>query len=72
MLLGTAILAAVAAGKYGSIVEAMGAMSPRAEVIRPNPASAEFHARKYEVFKLMYEHQQAYKELMNAAPKAGA
>ncbi len=32
-------------------------MSPRAEVIEPNPAEAEFHARKYRVFKLMYEHQ---------------
>jgi len=67
VLLGAAILAAVAAGRHGSIVEAMGAMSPRAEVIAPRPADAGFHARKYEVFKLMYEHQLDYKRLMNAS-----
>jgi len=64
VLLGAAMLAAVAAGRFSSIVEAMGAMSPRAEVIKPNPADAEFHARKYRVFKLMYEHQLEYKRLM--------
>ena len=72
VLLGAAMLAAVAAGRYPSIVEAMGAMSPRAEVIEPNPADAEFHARKYRVFKLMYEHQLEYRRLMTAAPEAGA
>jgi hypothetical protein len=45
----------------------MGAMSPRAETIAPRPADAEFHARKYEVFKLMYEHQLEYKRLVNAS-----
>jgi FGGY-family pentulose kinase len=64
VLLGAAMLAAVAAGRYSSIVEAMGAMSPRAEVIEPNPVDAEFHARKYQVFKLMYEHQLEYRRLM--------
>jgi FGGY-family pentulose kinase len=72
VLLGAAILAAVAAGRYPSIVEAMGAMSPRAELIKPNPANAEFHARKYQVFKLLYEHQLEYRRLMTAAPEAGA
>jgi hypothetical protein len=32
-----------------------------AEVIEPNPANAEFHARKYQVCKLMYEHQLEYR-----------
>jgi FGGY-family pentulose kinase len=72
VLLGAAILAAVAAGRYSSIVEAMGAMSPRAEVIEPNPMNTEFHVRKYQVFKLMYEHQLVYRRLMTAAPGAGA
>jgi FGGY-family pentulose kinase len=67
VLLGAAILAAVAAGRYSCVMEAMAAMSPRAETIAPRPADAEFHARKYEVFKLMYEHQLEYKRLVNAS-----
>ncbi|MGH9901887.1 MAG: FGGY-family carbohydrate kinase, partial [Pyrinomonadaceae bacterium] len=74
VLLGAAILAAVAAGKYQSIVEAMGAMSPRAEVVRPRPESSAFHGRKYEVFKLMYEHQQEYRRIVQSsrAPSGAA
>jgi ribulose kinase len=72
VLLGAAILAAVAAGKFSSIVEAMHVMSPQAEVIKPARADREFHERKYQVFKLMYEHQLDYKRLMNSAPGAGA
>jgi FGGY-family pentulose kinase len=65
VLLGTSILAAVAAGKYASITEAMQEMSPQAEVIKPNTASGDFHQAKYEVFKLMYEHQLEYNRIMN-------
>jgi D-ribulokinase len=72
VLLGAAILAAVAAGRYSIIVEAMGAMSPQAEVIESNLANAEFHERKYQVFQLMYEHQLEYRRLMAAATNTGA
>ncbi|MCA1575700.1 MAG: FGGY-family carbohydrate kinase, partial [Acidobacteria bacterium] len=51
VLLGAAILAAVAAGKFSNIVEAMQAMSPRAEVIKPDLSTSDFHSAKYEVFK---------------------
>jgi len=64
VLLGAAILAAVAAGKFSSIVEAIAAMSPKAEVIEPNLERSDFHRRKYEVFKLMYEHQKEYRRVM--------
>lgn len=64
VLLGCAILAAVATGAYPSVLEAMRAMSPRAEVIRPNAARRAFHEAKYGVFKRMYEHQQEYRQLM--------
>lgn len=67
VLLGAGILAAVAARQYGSIVEAMGAMSPRADAIVPCASDAPFHARKYEVFKLMYEQQRGYGRLMGAS-----
>jgi hypothetical protein len=39
-------------------------MSPRAEVIRPDPARRPFHDAKYRVFKRMYEHQQEYRQMM--------
>ncbi len=64
VLLGSAILAAVAAGAYPSVVDAMAAMSPRAEIIRPNAARQAFHEAKYHVFKRMYEHQQEYRQVM--------
>jgi FGGY-family pentulose kinase len=64
VLLGSAILAAVAAGAYLSVLQAMRAMSPRAEVIRPNGARRAFHEAKYRVFKRMYEHQQEYRQTM--------
>lgn len=65
VLLGAGILAAVAAGKYDSITEAMARMTPEAEVIEPNTARSAFHDKKYEVFKLMYEHQLEYKKIMS-------
>ncbi len=64
VLLGAGILAAVAASKFSNIVEAMQAMSPRAEVIKPDRATSDFHDAKYEVFKLMYDHQQQYRRIM--------
>ena len=65
VMLGAAMLAAVAAGKFTSVFEAMRAMSPNAETIEPNFDSRDFHERKYRVFKLMYEHQQEYREIIN-------
>ena len=64
VLLGAGVLAAVAAGKFSNIIEAMQAMSPRAEVIKPDRATSDFHDAKYEVFKLMYDHQQQYRRIM--------
>lgn len=69
VLLGAAILAAVAAGKYESILDAMAAMSPTAEVIRPHAGTRDFHNAKYAIFTAMYEHQQQYRRLMNNAPR---
>jgi hypothetical protein len=42
-------------------------MSPQAEVIEPNFARRDFHERKYEIFKMMYEHQLAYRRIMSGA-----
>jgi len=63
VLLGAGILAAVAADKFSTIVEAMQAMSPRAERIKHDSTTSDFHNAKYEVFNLMYDHQQQYKQI---------
>ncbi len=64
MLLGSAMLAAVAAGDCGSVPEAMRLMSPKAEAIQPSPQRRAFHQAKYRVFLRMYEHQQEYLGIM--------
>jgi FGGY-family pentulose kinase len=64
VLLGAGVLAAVAAGRFSTIIEAMQSMSPRAQRIKPAPATNDFHSAKYEVFKLMYDHQQQYRQIM--------
>jgi ribulose kinase len=65
-LLGTAILGAVAAGEYQTIVAAMKSMSQPGEVIRPNAAYQEYHGEKYKIFLRMYEH---FKEIRDLSSK---
>ena len=65
VLLGSAILGAVASGTFPSIMDAMEAMSGAAELIEPaGGAVAEFHEKKHRVFHRMYEDQLAYKRLL--------
>lgn len=60
VLLGSAILAAVAAGRAASVQQAMTDMSEVKEVIHPNAASAPIHARRYQAFLAL---QSAYRDL---------
>lgn len=64
VLLGAGVLAAVAARKFSTIIEAMQSMSPHAQRIKPDLAPNDFHRAKYEVFKLLYDHQQQYRQIM--------
>ncbi len=64
VLLGAAILGAVAGGAYGSVQQGMAAMTRAGRVIEPDPTSAAFHDRKYKVFLRMTEDQLAYRALM--------
>ena len=67
VLLGSAMLGAVAAGDYASVTEAMTKMSAVEAVIEPcQGAAARFHEAKHEVFLRMYEDQQHYNALMNS------
>jgi FGGY-family pentulose kinase len=61
VLLGSAILAAVGAGKFNSIEEAAVKMSAVGQRYTPNKKFAKFHQVKYRVFRKMYEHFKEYK-----------
>ena len=50
VLLGSAILGAAASGAFPDIASAMSAMSEMGEVCKPSPASAGWHARRYDAF----------------------
>lgn len=73
VLLGAAILGAVAGGAYPAIDQAMVAMSHSGTVIRPGPpAVRDYHDAKYAVFQQMYRDQLGYRALMagTSAPSA--
>jgi FGGY-family pentulose kinase len=64
VLLGTAILAAVAAGEFPDIPQGMKSMSHAAGVVSPDPTTASFHEAKYEIFKQMYDLQKGFQQRM--------
>ncbi|HET6566485.1 MAG TPA: FGGY-family carbohydrate kinase [Rhodothermales bacterium] len=65
VLLGSAMLGAVAAGAYPALPEAMQAMSSAGAVIEPASGQlARYHDKKYRVFHRMYEDQTAYRSIM--------
>jgi FGGY-family pentulose kinase len=66
VLLGAAILGAVASGDQPSVLAAMRAMTAVASSVTPTPgAVADYHARKHRVFQRMYADQMAYAATMN-------
>ncbi len=70
VLLGAAILGAVAGGAHASIRDAMAAMSRSGATIDPGAGEIRrYHDGKYAVFGRMYEDQMAYRALM-ASPAA--
>ena len=65
VLLGSAILGAVAAARSPSVESAMGAMTRAGRVIEPAQGEvACFHDAKHRVFLRMHDDQMAYRELM--------
>jgi len=64
VLLGSAILGAVAAGKFASIPEAMKAMCHSGQVIRADTAFRRYHDAKYRVFLDLYECQEKHRAIM--------
>ncbi|NVN10463.1 FGGY-family carbohydrate kinase [Nguyenibacter vanlangensis] len=64
VLLGSAILGAVAGDVYPSIGVAMAAMSRVGAEVRPDRATRAFHEAKLEVFRRMYRDQMDYRRIM--------
>ena len=64
VLLGSAILAAAAAGLYPDVPSAMQGMSDLGEVITPNPETSAYHDAKFKIFKEMYQSQLNHRKLM--------
>ncbi len=66
VLLGSAIVGAVAAGDFASVFDAMAVMSHAGEIIEPaGGAVSAYHEAKREVFHRMYDDFIAYRSLMN-------
>jgi FGGY-family pentulose kinase len=64
VLLGSAVLAATAAGIYGDIYEAMQRMSGAGRVIKPRPETAAYHAAKFRLFQDLYSEQARRRSVM--------
>ncbi len=66
VLLGSAILGAVASGDFGSVLPAMAAMDKAGNVIEPAGSEvARYHEAKHKVFHKLYEDQMAYRQIMS-------
>lgn len=64
VMLGSAILGAVAGGAYPDLESAMTAMSGSGEIIEPRADLAAYHTRKYRVFRQMQRDYAHYLTLM--------
>jgi FGGY-family pentulose kinase len=65
VLLGSAVLGAVASGVYSDIFEAMKHMNRTGRVIEPERGKTKtYHASKYKVFHKMYEDERSYLTIM--------
>lgn len=65
VLLGSAVLAATAAGAYPDIHAAMQGMSRSGEVVKPNPETKAFHDAKFALFREMYQEQARRRKTMS-------
>ncbi|KAK7329823.1 hypothetical protein VNO77_24003 [Canavalia gladiata] len=69
VLLGAAILGAVATRKYHSLSEAMKALNAAGQVIRPSddPKVKKYHDAKYQIFRGLYEQQLSFRSMIAQA-----
>ncbi|XP_059636271.1 uncharacterized protein LOC132278493 isoform X2 [Cornus florida] len=69
VLLGAAILGAVAAKKYSSLSEAMKALNAAGQIVYPSkdPKVKKYHDAKYCIFRGLYEEQLSHRSIMAQA-----
>ncbi|XP_078443617.1 FGGY family of carbohydrate kinase isoform X2 [Wolffia australiana] len=69
VLLGAAILGAVASRKYANLHEAMRALSAAGQVIHPSQDERvkKYHDAKYQIFRSLYEQQLTHRSIMKQA-----
>ena len=65
VLLGAAVLGAVASGDQPSVMAAMAQMNAAGRDVHPTSETADYHARKHRVFHRMHDDQLAYRALMS-------
>lgn len=65
VLLGTAVLAATAAGLHRDVYSAMKSMSRPGQTIVPRPEYREYHGAKFQIFRELYQQQRARKARMS-------
>ncbi|MEW4452993.1 FGGY-family carbohydrate kinase [Bremerella sp. JC817] len=65
VLLGSAMLGALASGEKADLMEAMSTMSGADRILEPTTGpTAVYHQAKYQVFRKLYDDQMAYREIM--------
>jgi ribulose kinase len=69
VLLGSAILAATAAGVHPDVLSAMQSMSGTGRTIQPRRETAAYHKAKYQVFRELYRQQLRHREMMEKIRK---
>ncbi|KAL3643239.1 hypothetical protein CASFOL_014054 [Castilleja foliolosa] len=69
VLLGAAILGAVASKKYSTVREAMKALNAAGQVVYPSkdPKVKKYHDTKYRIFRDLYEQQLSHRSMMKDA-----
>lgn len=64
VLLGSAMLGAVAGGAFAGVTDAMRGMGGRGSAIAADPGMADYHRRKFGVFERLHADQLAYRAFM--------
>lgn len=64
--LGAALMGAVASGYYADLPQAAAAMVRPGAILRADPATADFHQAKYQLYLQMYQQQQQAADVMQA------
>ena len=65
VLLGAAILGAVAAGEFSGVLQGMRSMCRISRIIHPDTSTSAFHEAKFGIFKQMYDFQMNIRDTMN-------